>query len=73
MIQTVTSLYSKTYLKRPLKNRQNKGLKGMLLSKALTCMKFFLHKQNSYFIKETDISTVVQTRSSSDKACIFPS
>ena len=29
-------------------------LKGILLSKALTCMKSFLYKQNWLFIKETD-------------------
>ena len=30
------------------------SLKGMLLSKALSCMKCFLYKQNGYFIKERD-------------------
>ena len=29
--------------------------KRMLLSKALTCMQFFIYKQNGWFIKETDI------------------
>ena len=29
-------------------------LKGIYLSKALTCMKFFLYKQKCFFIKETD-------------------
>ena len=28
--------------------------KGILLSKALTCMKCFLYKQNGFFIKETN-------------------
>ena len=29
-------------------------IKGILLSKALTCMKIFLYKQKRLFIKETD-------------------
>ena len=28
--------------------------KEIYLSKGLTCMKFFLYKQNAFFIKETD-------------------
>ena len=30
------------------------SIKGIYLSKALTCMKFFLYKQKCFFIKETD-------------------
>ena len=29
-------------------------IKGIYLSKALTCMKFFLYKQKCFFIKGTD-------------------
>ena len=29
-------------------------IKGIYLSKALTCIKFFLYKQKMLFIKETD-------------------
>ena len=42
-------------LKRPVDFRHDWQYKGILLSKALTCMKFFLYKQKRLFIKETDI------------------
>ena len=32
------------------------ALKGIYLSKALTCINFFLYKQKMLFIKETDTS-----------------
>ena len=46
----------------------DKELKGIYLSKALTCMKFFLYKQKCFFIKETDIfgHIVVWTNNTSD-------